>query len=172
VVIDWGVAKQVEAADDLGAPDLIGAVDEDRPGTTLTAEGKVLGTPQYMPPEQARGESIDARADVYALGACLYHTLSGAAPYSRTTSGEVLAQLIAAPPPPLREIAPDVPVDLAAVVTKAMARERADRYATAKEMADDVRRFADGRLVVAHDYTARELTDPLDRSCGNFRSAS
>ena len=158
VVIDWGLAKRfadADADDEEGAP---GASLDAAPSASLTAEGRVVGTPTYMSPEQARGERVDARADVYSLGACLYHALSGVPPYGRSLGGrEAIAKLLAAPPVSLVTVAPQVPPDLATIVAKAMAREPADRYPSAKEMAEDLRRFATGRLVSSHAYTAREL---------------
>src|SRR6185369_2243274 len=91
------------------------------PGLTLS--GTVLGTPAYMPPEQARGEPVDERADVYAIGAILYQLLGGAPPYGRGSSEEILARVKSDAPPPLRSIQADVPADLEAVVEKAIARD-------------------------------------------------
>ncbi|HTJ46556.1 MAG TPA: serine/threonine-protein kinase [Kofleriaceae bacterium] len=151
VVIDWGLAK------DLAAPaDEISATDRDAPSGDRTAAGAVLGTPQYMPPEQARGEPVDERADVYALGALLYDVLAGAPPYDASGPG-VLARVLAGPPPPLATSAPGAPLDLIAIVERAMAREPRDRYPSAKELADDLRRFLAGRLVAAHRYSLAAL---------------
>lgn len=102
-----------------------------------------------MPPEQAEGATIDARADVYAIGAILYHALSGGPPF-RGSASEVIAKLAFGPPPPLPA---DVPFDLRAIVETAMTRDAAHRYATALELAADLRRCIAGQMVAAHRYT-------------------
>jgi WD40 repeat protein len=151
VVIDWGLAKRVDGDE----PSLGGAI---RPGGAAdhrTQVGAVMGTPAYMAPEQADGRPADARVDVYALGAVLYHVLGGKPPYAdaRTTE-EVLRRVRDGELPPLARVAPGLPRDLIAIVDKAMARAPAERYPTAKQMAEDLRRFHTGQLVEAHDYTA------------------
>jgi serine/threonine-protein kinase len=148
VVIDWGVARDLAAADhDAGD-------SGEMAGRGLTASGGVVGTPAFMPPEQARGGQVDERADVYALGALLYHVLAGTAPYSGT-SVEVIASVLAGPPTPIVDRAPDLPADLLAIVDKSMQREPDARYASAKELAEDLRRFQDGRMVSARSYSLR-----------------
>jgi serine/threonine protein kinase len=134
IVLDWGLAKDLRARDAAEPP--AGAGAPTPPGDT--AAGAVLGTPSYMAPEQAAGESVDARADVYALGAILHHVLSGSAPGAAT----------------LAELEPRLPPDLRAIVAKAMAKEAPARYPTAFELAEDLKRFAAGHLVAARDYSA------------------
>nr|HEX4315112.1 serine/threonine-protein kinase [Kofleriaceae bacterium] len=171
VVIDWGLAKDLAAADDgsdADGPDAaesvsVGPFREPTGGLSdATAAGKVMGTPAYMPLEQARGEAIDARADVYALGAMLYHLLAGTAPYAKVDEGGVpwetmLARVLAGPPESLAARAPDAPPDLVAIVDHAMARTASARYATAGELAEDLRRFEMGQLVGAHRYSTWQL---------------
>ena len=153
VVIDWGLAKDLRAT----TPEAIEGPYRDlvRDGETLG--GEVLGTPAYMAPEQALGDAVDERADVYALGALLYHVLSGERPYRGTSTDEVLANVISGPPPALAERAPGVPVDLVTIVEKAMAREPGDRYPNAGALAEDLKRFQSGQLVGAHRYTSGQL---------------
>jgi eukaryotic-like serine/threonine-protein kinase len=153
IVIDWGLAKDVADADDV-APD---AGPFRGPPGDLTEQGAVMGTPAYMPPEQAEGDAVDERADVYAIGAMLYHLLAGTTPYEGRTSREVLARVLEGPPRPLAERVPDVPRDLAAIVGKAMAREPAGRYPSARELAAELERFETGQLVGVHEYSTREL---------------
>ncbi|MCX5742204.1 MAG: WD40 repeat domain-containing serine/threonine-protein kinase [Proteobacteria bacterium] len=107
-----------------------------------------------MPPEQARGEPADPRSDVYAIGAILYTVLSGAPPIS---GAHVLADAGAGVIVPLREREPSTPPELVTIVEHAMAFERGDRYATAKELADELRRYAAGQLVRRHEYTMGAL---------------
>jgi WD40 repeat protein len=149
VVIDWGLAKDLTA--DPEAELAMGGAEADG----LTQYGIVLGTAAYMPPEQARGEPVDERADVYALGALLYHLLAGAPPY-REKGDELLAAVRAGPPVPLEAITRGTPSDLISIVTKAMARRADDRYPSALELAAELGRFRTGRMVVAHAYTRGE----------------
>jgi WD40 repeat protein len=152
VVIDWGLAK--ELGQDQDDDELDGF--EATPVATnpeLTMAGAVLGTPQYMPPEQARGEAADERADVYTLGAVLYHVLAGCPPFDGSTPTEVLTQVLTEPPPPLEERQPGIPNDLLTIVRKAMARDKMERYPTAAELAEDLRRFQTGQLVSAREYS-------------------
>ncbi len=151
IVIDWGLAKDLrDGADD----SLAGTSSDDGMVTVL---GEAIGTPSYMPPEQARGERSDPRADVYAVGAILYHVLAGVRPYAETkVASDVVAQVLARPPTSLDELVPEAPADLRAIVSKAMARDAADRYATAAGLAEDLRRFTGGQLVAAHRYSAAQ----------------
>ena len=166
VVIDWGLAKDLARADDDPEASVAESVTPFRERTggaaDATAAGRVMGTPAYMPLEQARGEVVDQRADVYALGAMLYHVLAGKAPYLRDDDGALpwetmLARVLAGPPAPLAERAPDAPPDLVAIVDRAMARKASDRYASAGELAEDLRRFEMGQLVGAHRYSTWQL---------------
>jgi hypothetical protein len=119
----------------------------------LTRSGAVMGTPAYMAPEQARGEPLDERADVYALGAILYHVLTGDAPYGRGSSTETIARLVAGPPPSVQQREPRIPKDLAAIIMHAIAEAPGNRYTTARELAEDLHRYQAGRLVAAHRYS-------------------
>ncbi len=153
MVIDWGLAKDVTRE---GATSSGPLTPSAQTMGELTLTGTVLGTPNYMPPEQAQGREVDARADVYALGAILYTALAGQAPYAGQRSDVVLQQVLAGPPEPLQRREPGVPPDLLTIVAKAMARDPAARYADAGEFAADLRRFADGQLVQAHRYSPRQ----------------
>ena len=154
VVIDWGLAKNLATGEE-AAPAPTSRLAS-RAGETLL--GTVMGTPAYMPPEQARGELVDERADVYAIGALLYHVLGGRRPYAELGKADsVLEAVQAGPPRAIRELAPGLPVELAAIVMRAMAARPDDRYRTARELADDLRRFQTGQLVGAHEYSLAEL---------------
>ena len=150
IVIDWGLAKNLSDPAEEPAPD-------GHAGESDTRQGTVLGTPAYMPPEQAQGPNVDERADVYSLGAILYEVLAGRSPYGDAQPDEILVRLRREEPPALLAVAPSVPVDLATIVTKAIARDPADRYPSAKELAEDLRRFHTGLLVGAHRYTFGQL---------------
>ncbi|HEU4536155.1 MAG TPA: serine/threonine-protein kinase, partial [Polyangiaceae bacterium] len=116
-----------------------------------TVTGAVLGTPLYMSPEQARGEvaRLDRRTDVYALGATLYHLLTGRPPVSGNTPLEVLSRLVDVEPPPPRSIDPDLPADLEAIALKCLEKDRSARYDSARALADDLDRFLRGEPVLA-----------------------
>jgi eukaryotic-like serine/threonine-protein kinase len=166
VVVDWGLARDgrrdastLDLSDEELArvPRSGSGSGASRAGSAETVSGRVIGTPQYMAPEQARGEPVDARADVYSIGALLYEVLAGVAPYAGGGADAILASVHAGPPAPVVELAPNAPGDLLAIVGKAMSRDPADRYPTARELAADLRRFQTGQLVTAQQYGPRQL---------------
>ena len=119
--------------------------------STLTGSGAILGSPSYMAPEQAGGRTkeITTATDVYGLGAILYALLTGRPPFRGDSVLETMEQVRSNPPEPPRRLNPLVDRDLETIVLKAMARERDARYATAKELADDLLRFLGGEPVHA-----------------------
>lgn len=151
VVIDWGLAKSRHEAPARPAQ----SSDTSKPG--VTADGIVVGTPAYMSPEQARAESLDERTDVYAIGTLLYEVLCGRRPYEDVEPHRVLEAVVAGPPRRVEALAPQMPVELIAIVNKAMARDKEARYPSARELAGELRRFTAGKLVEAHDYSALEM---------------
>ena len=151
VVIDWGLAKDLAAAEDEA-----GESARTTASSLETLDGAVMGTPAYMSPEQANGDEVDERADVYALGAILYHLIAGSAPHTGGSLDEMLVKISEGDVVPLSEREPDVPADLAAIVGKAMASDKTQRYRTARELAEDLHRFQTGQLVGAHRYTRAE----------------
>ena len=156
-VLDWGIARiigrpespvlAVEAAELPESASVVTARSSH--GASRTRVGGVLGTAAYMPPEQARGEvdRLDARADVYALGAMLYELLSGRPPYQDAGGATVLDQVLAGPPPPPGR-GPDAPLppDLAVLCARCMAREPAERLADGAAVALHVRAWLEGAL--------------------------
>ncbi|HEU5054984.1 MAG TPA: serine/threonine-protein kinase, partial [Kofleriaceae bacterium] len=151
VVVDWGLAKDLSGQlPEVGGGEVAAPA---APGTT--AVGNIMGTPSYMSPEQARGEELDQRADVYSLGAMLYEVLVGEPPHTGDNAVQILDSALAGLPPPIERYQPHAPPDLVAIAKKAMARSREARYPTAVELAEDIRRFQTGQLVTARSYSRR-----------------
>lgn len=125
VMIRWlGEGKPLAKILDFGmARLLVGG-----PGTPLTRKGAVFGTPEYMPPEQAMGQQVDARADQYAFGVMLFEMLAGSRPFSAKNPLEMLQKQIREAPPDLLRLAPGAPPALAAAVAKMLAKKPDDRF--------------------------------------------
>ncbi len=104
------------------------------PNLALTREGTVMGTPYYMAPEQALGEPLDHRADMYGLGATFYHLLAGEPPFDGPNSVAVISKHLSSAPPPLAEREPRVPKALAAIIDRLLAKKPVERYATYEEL--------------------------------------
>ena len=126
-VLDFGLAKLTDLPS--GA--------EGNPALRTTP-GLVLGTPRYMSPEQARGLELDARSDVWSLGAMLYEMVAGGPPFDGATSADLLAAILNAEPVPLELKAPQTPQALGRLVAKALRKNRLERHATGAEMAADL----------------------------------
>ena len=139
IVLDWGLAKLVDRDDD----ELAAVGLSDAAGANLTMAGRVMGTPAYMAPEQAEGrvDLIDARTDVYGLGAILFEILAGRPPHDGQNTAELLARIISGDTPRVRSVNGSAPAALDAICAKAMHRERRDRYERASLLADDVHRW-------------------------------
>lgn len=114
-VLDFGIARFAEDA-------------------SVTATGMIIGTPAYMSPEQVQSGAVDGRTDVYALGCCLYHLLTGRPPFVGSDAAAVAFQHVNESPPAPGSVRPDVPPQLAAVVLRALAKRPEDRYQSAAEL--------------------------------------
>ncbi|MBY0230511.1 MAG: serine/threonine-protein kinase, partial [Gemmataceae bacterium] len=131
VVTDFGLAKQTRA--DAG----------------LTDTGAILGTPGYMPPEQASGQAVGPAADIYSLGAILYELLTGRPPFRAATAFDTLLQVLNDEPAPPRLLNRALSRDLETVVLKCLAKDPAKRYASAAALADDLAAIREGRPIQA-----------------------
>ena len=167
-VMDWGLARVVDREDlrkiRPRSADSSTEITSDRwkraegsaDLTLMTEEGDVLGTPAYMPPEQARGEleAMGPHSDVYAVGAMLYHLLTGQMPHvppgARVSNRDTWRAVRKGPPQPLAKLAPDVTPELVAICEKAMARDTSARYQNMFELAEDLRAFLEHRVVSAY----------------------
>jgi beta-lactam-binding protein with PASTA domain/predicted Ser/Thr protein kinase len=138
-VMDFGIARAVADA-----------------GATVTATAQVIGTAQYLSPEQARGENVDARSDVYSTGCLLYELLTGHPPFTGDSPVAVAYQHVREIAPPPSSSNPDVPPELDAIVMKSMAKNPANRYQTANEMRSDLIRAINGRPVAAEPVLSDE----------------
>ncbi len=132
-ISDFGLAKRVQSE------------------SGLTAAGQVLGTPSYMPPEQAAGRSdqVGPAADIYSLGAVLYCLLTGRPPFQAATALETLKQVQERDPVPPRQLNPGVPRDLETITLKCLQKQPSKRYLTAQDLGSDLRRYLNGEPILA-----------------------
>jgi serine/threonine protein kinase len=131
-ILDFGLAR-------------LGAAEDGADGDSIETKNTVMGTPDYMPPEQARSlHDVDGRSDVYSLGCTLYYLLTGQVPFPGGTTMEKLVRHNTEPPKSVTELRPDVPAEVAAVVRKMMAKKPEDRYPSAAELAAALAPFSGG----------------------------
>jgi eukaryotic-like serine/threonine-protein kinase len=133
-VLDFGLAKLTEefVASQVGVPADIGTLVQTNPGT-------VMGTLEYMSPEQARAQEADARTDVWSLGCVIYEMVTGSGPFARQTGADTLAGILGEEPKPLVVGSPATPPELQRIVTRTLQKKRSERYQTVKELLADLR---------------------------------
>ena len=127
----------------------------------LTQIGQVVGTPRYMSPEQALGQELDGRSDIFSLGVVLYELVSGRRAFPAANAASLAAQIVQADPEPLSKVADDVPRGLQFIVGKAMSRDPAQRFADGFRMADALRRELAVNRTVAHEAAERQRYVPF-----------
>src|SRR5947209_8383342 len=135
---DFGIAKLFTSSQEATwttAPGSMNSTNSMSSDSSLTNIGQIVGTAEYMSPEQINGKPVDARTDVYALGVVLFQMLTGEAPFRSTTIHGLLFQHVYTPPRPVREFNPYVSEALEQIVARAMAKAPADRFQSAEEMA-------------------------------------
>src|SRR5437867_1222284 len=135
-VLDFGLAKLMERQE----PELTDTEAVTR-ALVQTDAGMVLGTSQYMSPEQARGKPVDARTDIWSLGVVLYEMATGRAPFSGETKTDVIVAIAKTEPTPLARFAPNVPAELEWIVMKALRKNVDERYQTVKELETDLKKL-------------------------------
>src|SRR5437870_413275 len=137
-VLDFGLAKLSEPPAVAGGP----AVDNEAPtrANIKTDPGVVMGTAVYMSPEQARGLPVDARTDIFSLGVLIYEMVAGRLPFEGSNTNEIVASILCdREPPPLARYAANVPAELERIVSKALRKEREERYQSVKDLLLDLR---------------------------------
>src|SRR5438552_15832064 len=132
-LLDFGLAK-------LTGPDG-SSTDSEAPTRAMvnTGAGTVMGTANYMSPEQAKGTRVDGRSDLWSLGAVLYEMVTGHVPFAGETPTETISLILQKEPPPVTRYAHEVPAELDRMVTKALTKDREERYQTAKDLLIDLR---------------------------------
>ncbi|HEY6553092.1 MAG TPA: protein kinase [Vicinamibacteria bacterium] len=126
----------------------------------ITRTGTVMGTPNYMSPEQVRGEKVDARSDIFSIGAVMYEVLAGHKPFEAETMHSVLFQVLDQEPAPLRQWIPDIPLPVSQVVEKALTKEPQNRYQSAGEMRTALRNAR--RVMAVGKAASAALQTPSD----------
>src|ERR1043166_8390658 len=144
LVTDFGIAKAAQEAS----------------ASHLTTEGMVVGTPHYMSPEQATGERVDGRSDIYALGVVLYQMLAGTPPFEGESAQSVLMKQATATAEPIRELRSEVPPALAAVVDRPPPKDPAERFQTAEELSQAL---VEALPTAAHDTVPDSVAQVLRR---------
>jgi serine/threonine protein kinase/Tol biopolymer transport system component len=168
-VLDFGLAKLTEGqgdgeAEGQGEGEAEGQRDDGwmlspslrlSVSPSLTGAGTVMGTPRYMSPEQARGEKVDVRTDIFSLGVTLYEMITGRQPFAGEKPGEMIAAILHDEPPPLAEYAPEAPPELQRLVDKALRKNREERYQGVKDLLLDLKALKQDLELKAREASVR-----------------
>ena len=155
-VLDFGLAKLTERPIPIGTQaDTIARVDTD-PGT-------VMGTASYMSPEQARGRDVDARTDIFSLGVVLYEMVAGRVPFEGESASDVIGAILDKEPPPLARYDPEAPSQLQWIVSKALRKDRDERYQTGRDLLGDLK---DLKQELEHQARLDRSVSPESREVG------
>ncbi|MEW6128954.1 MAG: protein kinase [Acidobacteriota bacterium] len=163
-VVDFGLVKLTEPLPNSGEID-----DETETQILSTDPSIVMGTPHYMSPEQARGMSIDARADIFSLGSMVYEMVSGRTPFEGSTPGEIIASILYKEPPLLARYSREVPQELERIVTKALRKDREERYQTAKDIALDLKNLR--QHLAFEEIRERSMTPDVSYEVSTIRNS-
>jgi eukaryotic-like serine/threonine-protein kinase len=153
-VLDFGIAKLTEQHP---------GSDSHETGTTTlqTQPGLLLGTAHYMSPEQTRCQTVDARSDIWSLGVLLYEMVGGIPPFRGETPSDCIASILTTEPPPLSDVLPDIPVEVQAIVQKALRKNSDERYQTIKEMLADLRNLKGQREAKGYSAQTEARAAPI-----------
>ncbi len=164
-VLDFGLAKLIEP---LRAEIKIIADSATKAGEEVrTDPGTAIGTPRYMSPEQIRGQQVDGRSDIFSLGVVLYELAAGRAPFKGATPMETVAAILSAEAPPLERYSREVPAELERIVSKTLAKDREERYQTARDLLIDLKNLRLELEVAAKLKRAGRVEVPIETTLVN-----
>jgi eukaryotic-like serine/threonine-protein kinase len=161
-VLDFGLAKLVQPEQPLGE------LENEPAKSNETAQGIILGTVQYMSPEQAKGEAVDLQTDIFSFGTVIYEMLTGKTPFQADSVSETFANLLKSEPPPLARFASDVPDELQRIVSKMLRKDKSRRYKTMNNLLSDLRNLREeltfeGKFGKLYDHATNKRTEKLVR---------
>ncbi len=171
-VLDFGLAKLSET------PPETSLTEDPTRLQVKTTPGMIMGTVSYMSPEQMRGKDTDARTDLWSLGVVLYEMFTRVSPFEGETKSDTFANVLTKEPPPLAQFVPDVPAELQRIVLKALAKERDERYQTARDLMNDLKRLrrnpemSSGIEYLPHTSSASGLSTKENEPTRVFDTAS
>ncbi len=154
-ILDFGLSKLMRSTVDSEAPTASG-VDTPKPIEGITQPGTILGTVEYMSPEQAAGRYVDYRSDQFSMGSLMYAILTGSRPFHRESAVQTLNQIIEGEPRPVDELNPRVPAALKAVMRRCLMKNPHDRYKSTQELARELKQLELDRKMLLRHWTRRD----------------